>query len=203
MLIKEPTRPSKVSVCFNRLGIVLCFPLLLLAAARGIKELVEPSGRLIAKIPTGAVAWEPSRLSSDDRRIADLLISEQTAMAIYAPTGFIVVGVPLGTIRQNNLEWTKFQLRDGREIGVAATEKKSVSDSAIEFLWDEKARGHVFTDKDEMSFDGVRVAFLNSFDQFPPSVSPWPQERQREWMWSLIAAASGLAVYLVVRSVGC
>jgi hypothetical protein len=44
-------------------------------------------------------------------------------------------------VRQGDVDWTKFQLFDGREIGIAADVKKS-DDVAREFLLKKEGRGN-------------------------------------------------------------
>ena len=54
------------------------------------------------------------------------------------PDGMMVVGLPLGNVRHENAVWTKFQLFDGREIGIAADSKRS-GEIAKQFLLEEKS----------------------------------------------------------------
>src|SRR5262245_29558417 len=56
------------------------------------------------------------------------------------------------TIRHSNSDWTKLQLPDGREIGIASTDSGKGSDVGREFLLAEVRAGRLFTDKDDLSF---------------------------------------------------
>ena len=194
-------KTSKVAIGFNRLGIVLCVLILFVCTFFASKEWFIPSGRYVTTIPEKAIAWAPDKEQANDVAIVEL-ISEQLAAGIEAPKGFLVVGVPLQVEKRNNIDWTKFQLRDGREIGIASTDEKLVRDTAIDFLWQEKAQRRAFTDKDAIEIFGVRVIFLNVFDQFAPTGGPWPKQRQRDWTLSLFLVGLAIALYVLIRLVG-
>jgi hypothetical protein len=159
---QEVVVASRISRGFGRFAIVVCIPFFLLSLYFAYNEIGKPSGPFVVDLPDGVVAWEPSRLSKAEREIADLLITDQASAGIVAPPGYVVLGVPLGVTKQENLEWTKFQLRDGREIGIQSTDKKKITDTAVNFFWAEKIRGSNFTEKDKVEFDGIRAAYLNS-----------------------------------------
>jgi hypothetical protein len=103
---------------------------------------------------------------------------------------FLTFSTVSAQIREN-LEWTKFQLRDGREIGIQKTDEKKVGDTAFNFLWSEKTRGSTYTEKDRPEFDGVRVAYLDQWDQFPSVGNAWHGHRQKEWTWIWFALCAG------------
>jgi hypothetical protein len=193
---------SRISRGFGRFAIVVCIPIFLLGFYLAYNETVKPSGPLVVDLPEGVVAWEPSRPSKAERDIVDLMISEQTSAGIVAPPGYVILGVPLGVTTQDNLEWTKFQLRDGREIGIQSTDKKKITDTAVNFVWAEKIRGSSFTEKDKVEFGGVPAAYLNPFDQFPPAKNVWPGRRQRDWTWVWLTLCFGAFLYLAIRSIG-
>jgi hypothetical protein len=66
----------------------------------------------------------------------------------------------------------------------------------------EKTAGHQFTDKDvPITIDGVRVTYLNPFDQFPPVQSPWLHE-QRDWTPTLLVLCLGICSYIAARAIG-
>lgn len=187
---------------FHRLGIILCIPLLLVAAVLAFKEWIEPTGSYHVQLPEGVKGWWHNAQSVHDKAIAAMLIADQKVRGLDAPTGLVVVGIESGVERQDNVEWTKFLLRDGRKIGVASTDKKKVADTAIAFLWNEKERGQPYTDNDRMEFDGVRVAFLDWGDQdMLADGPPWPRHRQRQWFWPLFIALCGTGLYIAIRSV--
>jgi hypothetical protein len=178
---------------------VLSLPLFLGAAFFASYQMIEPSGRYVVELPVGTEAWVPDLSSTAERQVAEALISEQESAGIAAPNGYIITGKPIGTTRLNDTDWTKFQLRDGREIGIASTDTKVISKTAENFLWSEKARGQRYTDKDNIQFDGARVAFLDFWNQDFPVNGPWPKHRQREWTIALLLAAGGFVVYLSMR----
>jgi len=84
--------------------------------------------------------------------------------------------------------------------GIASTDSKKSDEIARKFLLAEKKAGHQFTDE-PISIDGVRVTYLNPFDQFPPAQSPW-LHKQRDWTWALIALCIGFAAYTLMRAIG-
>ena len=119
------------------------------------------------------------------------------------PAGMMLVGLPLGMVRQDGVDWIKFQLPDGRPIGIASTDAKNANQIARKFLLSEQAAGRAFNDKEQIEFDGVRVAFLNPFDQFPPAQSPWlKQTPHYDWTWALTALGVGVVLYLAMRATG-
>jgi hypothetical protein len=176
--------PSRVATGFNRLGVVICVPFLILSVVLAGKEIIDPSGAWTVAMPTGTSAWKPDRVTAADKAIVSNSIAEQKALGISIPEGFVVVGVPLQVERQPDGSWTKFQLRDARELGIFSTDGKKVTDTATNFLWNERLQGRAYSDKDTMEFDGIRVKFLNPYDRFPPTELPWPQRRRRDWTWA-------------------
>lgn len=194
---------SRVVTGFNRLGIVLTVPLLLLAVSLGVKELIYPSGQMAVQIPHGSMAWKASdRISESDRTAIASMQAKQTAMGITVPEGFIFVGMPKEVEHKTDVDWTKFELWDGRVIGIASTTPKTVSDAAVYFLWSEQSRGQNYTDKDQIEFNGTKVTYLNPFDQFPPTKLPWPTARRHDWTMALLSAGAAVAIYLVCWSLG-
>jgi hypothetical protein len=150
-------------------------------------------------LPVGTLAWGfGDELDDAGRRILD----EQRRAGFNAPEGMVVVGLPLGEVRRENVDWTEFQLADGREIDIALTDPDRVHETALKFLLTEKRTGHYFSDKDEpIKIDGVQVRFLNPWDQFPPAQPPW-QHKHRDWTWPLAALCIGLVAYALMRSTG-
>jgi len=132
---------------------------------------------------------------------AKQLISNQRIAGYGVLENMILVGFPLGKIRDNNSDWTKLQLPDGREIGIASTEDKKIIEVAREFLLAEVRAGRLFNDQDVISFQNVSVKFLNWFDQSPLATPPWLR-KQREWTWPLIALALGLGLFIAMRALG-
>ena len=192
---------SRISRGFHRVGLVLSVPVLLIAAYVSYVEITKPTGELVVDLPEGTQATAPNISSPADHRLTDLLIADQMALGIKAPPNYIVVGVPLGVSRQENVDWTRYQLRDGREIGIASTDEKAVHDIAFNFLWNEKYRGAAFTVNDQPEVNGVRVKYLNSFDDLT-KVKAWPRHRERDWTFALLALAVALGIYVFFRALG-
>jgi hypothetical protein len=114
----------------------------------------------------------------------------------------MLVGLPLGAVRFKGHDWMKFQLADGREIGVSTTMDATHADDIVrKFLLTEKKVGHPFDPSDEpFNIDGVKVTYLENED-WQPVTPPW-LHKQREWMWPLVALCLAAAAYLVMRSLG-
>jgi hypothetical protein len=189
-------RPSRVVVGFNRLGIVLGAPFLLIAAVLAFLQWQNPTGR--PKVPDGAIA----RTFDDPPEPAKQLIAKQRAAGFDLPAGFMLVGISKGTARKDGVDWTKLQLLD-REIEIASTEAKKASEIAEKFLLREQAAGREFGEKDQIDIDGVRVAFLNASDSLP--MAPWlgsPWGRERDWSWPLLSLCLGVGLYLAMRALG-
>jgi hypothetical protein len=189
--------PSRAVVGFNRLGVVLAAPFLLIAAVLAFLQWQNPTGR--PKVPDGAIA----RTFDDPAEPAKQLIAKQRAAGFDLPAGFMLVGISIGTTRKDGVDWTKFQLADGREIGIAPTEAKKASEIAEKFLLREQAAGREFGEKDQIEIDGVRVAFLNASDSLP--MAPWlgsPWGRERDWSWPLLSLCLGVGLYLAMRALG-
>jgi hypothetical protein len=91
-------------------------PFLILSVVLAGREIIAPSGAWTVAMPTGTSAWKPDRVAAADKAIVSNLIAEQKALGISSPEGFVVVGVPLQVERQPDGSWTKFQLRDGRDV---------------------------------------------------------------------------------------
>jgi hypothetical protein len=190
--------PSRVVVGFNRLGIVLSVPFLLTAAVLALFQWHNPTGRLATNMPAGAIGWY---FGDDAEQAVKELAAEQRAAGFDLPAGLMFLGISLGVAKKDGVDWTKFRLPDGREIGIASTDKKKVDETARKFLVRERTAGRSFTDDDRIEVDGVRVAFLNPFDQFSPATSPW-FTRQRDWTWTLICVFLGVGFYLAMRALG-
>jgi hypothetical protein len=193
---------SRVSTGFHRIGLVLSLPVLVAAAYLGYEEAVTPHGSYVVDLPEGVEAWKPDAGSNAQQRVAQELIAEQTRAGIVAPTNFLITGLPLETLRQDGTDWTSYQLRDGRKIKIASTDKNIVLDTATNFLLMEKLRGSAYTQKDKPEFGGVRVAYLGDFDDIPIDDGPWPKHRVRDWTLTLSLAAAGVGIYLIMRSIG-
>jgi hypothetical protein len=146
-------------------------------------------------IPKGTISWFGADLDDAGQKILD----EQRRVGFKGPDGMAVVGLPLGNVRHENADWTKFQLLDGRQIGIASIDSKKSREIAWKFLLAEKRVGHHFTDKDgPISIDGVRVTYL---DPFFPDQSPWLQ-KQQDWTWTLVALCIGFSAYILMRAIG-
>jgi hypothetical protein len=193
---------SRLSTGFHRLGLVLSLPLFIAAAFTGYQQVTEPSGPYVVELPEGAQAWKIPLKNNSERQFIELLMKEQRSVGITAPPDFLVLGVPLGVTRQDGTDWTRYQLYDGREIGIASTDQKAITDTAGNFLYSEKVRAKTYTHKDNIEFDGVRVTFLNPFDQFAPVKNPWPSYRQKDWTVAWLLVAGGIVVYVLLRSIG-
>jgi len=189
---------SRVTVGFHRVGIVLAVPLLAAAAIAAVWQWQQPTGPLVMVPPEGTLAWG---FGDDADAVAQRIMTEQQRAGFNSPAGMMVVGAPLGTVRHNDAEWTKLQLPDGREIGIASTDSKKIGPIGRDYLLAEAKMGRVFTDKDTINFDGVGVAYLNDFDQFIPDTPPW-QRKQRDWAIALSALCAGFGVYIVMRALG-
>ena len=113
----------------------------------------------------------------------------------------MLVGISLGVTQKEGVDWTKFQLPDGRKIGIASTDAKKAGEIARKFLVSEKAADRSFMDEDRIQLDGVRVAFLDPWDQDPLATSPW-LTKQRDWTWTLLFLCLGAGLYLVMRALG-
>jgi hypothetical protein len=191
---------SRVNVGFNRLGIVLCAPFLLLAAVLAFLAWQNPTWRIVTDIPDGAIAWS---FGDTPDEAAKQLIAKQRAKGFDLPAGYMLVGLPLETVRKDGVDWIKFRLPDGREIGIASTDSKRANETARKFLLSEQAAGRAFSDNDQLEFDGVRVAFLNFFDQDPTLEPPWlKQKPQHDWTWALVALCIGIVLYVAMRAFG-
>lgn len=188
---------SRVTVGFHRIGIALAAPLLIGAVVAAVWQWQQPTGPLVMDLPVGTQAW---RSDDPDGTVQRVLTAQQRA-GFNLPAGMMVVGLPLGTVRHNDVEWTRYQLPDGRVIGIASTDSKEITNVAVGFLLAEVDAGRVFTDKDTLSFQDVRVAYLNDFDQFIPDTPPW-QRRQRDWTLALVTLCAGLGGYVIMRALG-
>lgn len=151
-------------------------------------------------MPEGTVAWGLGKLDEDDEAFKQIL-DEQRRKGFNVPDGLMVVGLPLGKVRHENADWMKFQLVDGRKVGIASNDSNKVEEIARKFLLAEKRTGRDFTDNDEpINIDGARVTFLGSW------VPQWAVKplwyKQREWTWTLLALCAGLASYVAMRAVG-
>jgi hypothetical protein len=191
-------RPSRVVVGFNRLGIVLGAPFLLIAAVLAFLQWESPTGRTAMKLPEGIGAWV---FGDDADEPAKQIMAKQRAAGFDLPAGFMLVGIPTGMARQDGVDWTKFQLPDGRKIGIASTEAKKVKAIAMKFLLREQAAGRALREKDQIEIDGVQVAFLDWGDQDPWVTSPWLVQ-QHDWTWALICLFLGVGLYLAMRALG-
>jgi hypothetical protein len=78
---------------------------------------------------------------------------------------------------------------------------KSIDKIVHTFLLGEQTADRLFTNDDKIEFDGIRVAFLNYSDQFPPTTSPW-LVKQRDWTWALLSLCLGIGLYLAARAIG-
>jgi hypothetical protein len=189
---------SRVTVGFHRVGIVLAVPLLAAAAIAAVWQWQHPSGPLEMVLPVGSLGYG---FGDDADAAAQRVMTDQRRVGFNVPDGMMVVGMPLGTVRHNGTEWTRFQLPDGREIGIASTDSKKIGDIGRDFLLAEAKMGRVFSDKDAINFEGVTVAFLDPWNQDPTVTPPW-QHQQRDWTIALLSLCAGLAVYIIMRALG-
>jgi hypothetical protein len=67
------------------------------------------------------MAWG---FGDDTDAAAQRIMTEQRRAGFDLPDGMMILGVPLGTVRQNDAHWSRYQLPDGREIGIASTDWK-------------------------------------------------------------------------------
>jgi hypothetical protein len=197
-MVEPKRKPSRAIVGFNRLGIVLGTPFLMIAAVLAFLQWQNPTGRTATKLPSGVSGYF---FGDDAHETANQLMAKQRAAGFDLPAGFMLVGISTGTVRKDRLDWTKFQLPDGREIGIASTEEKKVKEIARKFLLREQAAGRAFSDQDQIEIDGVRVAFLNWGDQDPLVTSPW-LVKQHDWTWALICLFLSVGLYLAMRALG-
>ncbi len=192
-------RRSRLLVGFHRLGVVLATPFIVGALVLVVLQWHSPTGAQQMDLPDGTIGWDLGEGFDD---VGMSLLEEQSRMGFQAPSRWIIVGLPLDRVRHENADWTKWQLPDGREIGIASVDPKQVREVAFKFLLSEKGAGHRLADKDvPIDVDGVRVAYLNFFDQFPPAQPPW-MHKQREWIWAIGSLLLGLAVYIGARAIG-
>ena len=197
--MRSKKRRSRVLVGFHRLGIVLAVPLLTTAIVLAVIQWRDPTGPLTMIAPNGTMAWSSGDNLDDAGK---QIMAEQRRAGFDTPDGMMVVGLPLGHVRHENADWTKWQLPDGREIGIASTDSKKSDEIARGFLLAEKKEGRLFTDKTlPISVAGVQVTYLNPFDQFPPAQSPW-LHKQRDWTPALAALCIGLAAYVLMYAIG-
>jgi hypothetical protein len=168
------------------------------AIALAVLQWQYPTGPLTMIIPEGTISWG---FGDDLDDAGKQILDEQRRAGFNVPDGMMIVGLPLGNVRRDDSDWTKLQLSDGREVGIASTDSKQSDEIARKFLLAEKRVGHQSTDKDEPIIDGVRVTYLNPFDQFPPARPPW-LHKQRDWTWALVALCLGLAAYITMRAIG-
>jgi hypothetical protein len=190
---------SRALVGFHRLGIVLAAPLLVTAVTLAVMQWRAPTGPLTMIVPEGTLAWG---FGDDLDDAGKQIMDEQRRAGFNAPDGMMIVGLPLGNVRHENADWTKWLLPDGREIGIASTDSKRSDEIARRFLLAEKKAGRLFTDKTvPVSIDGVQVTYLNLFDRFSPAQSPW-LHKQRDWMPALAALCVGFAAYITMCAIG-
>jgi hypothetical protein len=197
----RPTLRSRAAVGFHRLGIVLGAPCLAAAITLAILQWKNPTGPLVTVPPTGAVGY----FYDQDKFIEDAaneILDQQRRDGLEAPAGMMIVGLPMGTVRFDNSDWTKFQLVDGRKIGVASTDKTKASETARDFLLGEKRLGRDFVDTDEpINIDNVRVTFLGEWAPKWAVNSPW-LHKARDWTLALAAFCAGVAAYTIMRALG-
>jgi hypothetical protein len=150
-------------------------------------------------MPEGTMAWG---FGDDIDDAGKQILDEQRRAGFNALDGMMIVGLPLGNVRHENADWTKWQLPDGREIGIASTDPKRTDEIARAFLLAEKKEGRLFTDKAlPIEVAGVQVTYLNPFDQFRPAQPPW-LHKQRDWTGALAALCLSLAAYVIMRAIG-
>ena len=194
-------RNSRIATGFHRLGVILAAPFLLAAIIIAVIQWRHPTGPLAMSLPVGTC------FGDDLDHAGKQLLDEQRKLGLSAPNGMMIVGVPLGTVRRENADWTRVELFDGRKISIASIDSKRVDEIAKDFLLTERKKGgHQFTDKDvPIIIDGVGVTYLDPFDQFPVrhSVPPSPWlHQERHWTPTLIAFLIGLVAYIVARAIG-
>ena len=189
-------RRSKLVVGFHRLGIALGAPFLLIAAALALYQWQYPTGDVAVKLPIGAKAWN---FGDEANAPAKQIIARQRAAGFDLPAGFMLVGIPLGATRNGQVDLTKYQLVDGREIEIASSDANKVDEIARTFMLTEATNGRLFTREDKIVFDGVPVTFFGFFGDLPSATSPW-LAKQRDWTWALLALCFGVAIYVAARA---
>ncbi|SFM83818.1 hypothetical protein [Methylobacterium pseudosasicola] len=208
---------SRVSTGFHRIGLVLAAPLAVLSLGLLAAQWQNPTGGYKPHVrDEGMMAWKPER--SD--LITRSLRLKQEEVGAEAPPGFIIIGKTLRKEKAptgvqagafNDLvmgvpEWVVFQLRDGREVSIGTTDENVAFNAATDFLYREDQAGRPFTDKDKVSSNGVRIAFLNPFNQF--QTEPWPiarpadTPRSMDWFLAALAMGAAVTVYLSARALG-
>jgi hypothetical protein len=190
---------SRITTGFHRLGIVPAVPLFVLAMVTAFLEWKSPSGSLDWQPPVGALAYG---FGSDELDYASRqMLDEQRATGLNLPTNMMLVGLPGEIASQDGVEWKKFQLWDGREIGIASNDQKKLDTIARIFLLNEKRNQYQYTDKDDITIDSIRVKFLNFFDQFPPASPPW-LVKTHNWMLPLISLGLAAMIYIAMWALG-
>jgi hypothetical protein len=186
-------RRSKLVVGFHRLGIALGAPFLLIAAALALYQWQYPTGDVAVKLPIGAKAWN---FGDEANAAAKQIIARQRGDGFDLPAGFMLVGIPLGVTRNGQVDWTKYQLVDGREIEIASSDANKVDEIAQTFMLTEATNGGLFTREDKIVLDGIPVTF---FRDILFATSPW-LAKQRDWTWALLALCFGVAIYVAARA---
>lgn len=184
---------SQVATGFHRLGIVLATPFLVLALALAFVEWKDPSGPLKEQLPEGTAAYRFGHCDFD--AAAQQILSAQRAAGFSLPDNMMLIGQSGETAILNGVEWTKFRLWDGREIGIATKEKKNLSTVARHFLLNEAHTKHPYNDKDNIEIDAAPVKFLNSFEQYPPASPPW-LVKTHNWGWPVVSFSLAVVIYI-------
>jgi hypothetical protein len=186
---------SRVTVGFHRVGVVLAAPLLAVAVVAAVWQWRDPSGPVVMVPPEGSLGWG---FGEDTDATTQQIVAEQHRAGFNLPNGFIILGAPLGVVRQNDTDWSQYQLPDGRKIGVASTDEKKNYAVIKDFLLADAKADHAFTEKDTLSFEDVTVRI---FDDFIPDIPPW-QHKQRDWTIALLSLCAGLSAYIAMRALG-
>jgi hypothetical protein len=119
----KPKQRSRVVVGFHRLGTALAVPFLLIAAVLAFMQWQNPTGRVVTNLPKGAVAWNEG-IGED--QTADQIIAKQRKAGFDLPAGFMLVGIPLGTVQQDGSIGQSIGLRTGVRLAFGRWMRKAL-----------------------------------------------------------------------------
>lgn len=188
---------SQITRGFQRLAIVLSAPFFVAAVVLAFFQWQTPTGPVKEQIPGGALAFQFDE-NTIDSTVRELLNAQ---LGFGLPRNMMLVGLPIGATTQDGKEWTKFKLADGREIGIASTDRNKLETIARTFLLNEKRTRHQYRDTDTIEIEGVPVKFLNFSDQYPPASSPW---LVKSYDWSLVLGSlfAAVAICIMIWAIG-
>ena len=192
---------SRVTVGFHRIGIFLAAPFVVAAVVAAVWQWRDPSGRLVLFIPENAVSWKFGEDNTDPT--AKQIMARERDGGFDLPDGVMLLGVPLGIVRQNDTDWSRYQLPNNEEIDVASTDVKKNQGVLKDFLLAQAKNlsnnKHAFTQNDTLSFEGVPVAVFKTAIEVSDDDSSW-YHHQRDWTTALITLCGGPGIYVVMRA---